>query len=870
MTRPPLDGTRWSRVAELFAELTESDEAARPARLEAIGREDPSLREEVESLLAAHTNPGLLGALDDRVETPPAGRVGPFRLLEILGTGGMGVVYLAEREGGDFTQRVALKLVRAGFADPRLEERLRRERRILARLEHPGIARFIDGGTTATGQSYFAMEYIEGTSLLEYCPSCSLSIAERLRLFIEVCEALNYAHQQLVVHGDLKPGNILVTHDGRPKLLDFGIAELLDPSTGEEHGPRTHPWMTPAYAGPEQIRGERLTATTDVYALGVVLFELLTGRLPYQVDGLTPSQIERVICDDQPPRPSMVVTDESLRRDLEGDLDTIILKALSKEPGRRYDSAAGLAADLQLYLDGRPVLARPDTLRYRAGKFLRRHRLAVAGAVLLLVTLLGGLAAVSWQAAVARRQRDRAEEAQRQSEEVAAFVGGLFEAADPRESGSDTLAARAVLQRGLAQVERLEGQPAIQARLMDALGRIQLALGRYSDADLLIARAYRVRQRAFEADHLEMAQSYRHLALVRRTDSRIVEADSLYRLALAIQRRELGDGSPAVAETLLDLAWVDVALGRFDSAQIHSEEAVRIRQTSLGLADPLVADAQLILARTQWRNLQYAAAESTTKAAIALRSSVLGPRNPYTAGAMVQLGDLYRTYLNRPVQAESLYRTALAIEEAAMGEDNMFLIHVIGSLAELRSAQGDHVEAEALWRRYLEINRRVLGPNHPSIAYSMGDLARELEAQGRLGEADRLATEALALHRRVRGVDHVSTAGSLHILAEIRRAQGRYGEATELAQEALELRIRAFGDGNATVAVLQQFLGRVAWEAGRLAEADSLLTRALHVYRIVYPPKHPTTLQAESALAVVREAGKQERGEAGTQRNTTR
>jgi serine/threonine-protein kinase len=758
---------------------------------------------------------------------------------------------------------VALKLVRAGFADPRLEERLRRERRILARLEHPGIARFIDGGTTATGQSYFAMEYIEGTSLLDYCPSCSLSIAARVRLFIEVCEALNYAHQQLVVHGDLKPGNILVTHDGRPKLLDFGIAELLDPSTGEEHGPRTHPWMTPAYASPEQIRGERLTATTDVYALGVVLFELLTGRLPYRVDGLTPAQIERVICEDQPPRPSSVVADESLRRELEGDLDTIILKALSKEPARRYDAAARLAADLQRYLDGRPVLARADTLRYRVGKFVRRHRLSVAAATLLILSLVGGLAAVSWQAAVASGQRDRAEDAQRQAEEVSTFLIGLFEALDPRESGSDTLAARALLRRGIARVEELAGQPAVQARMLDALGRVHLLLGRYEEAERLIGRAYATRRQVFGARHLETAQSYRSLALVHRAESRFREADSLHRLTLAVQIEELGEAAPALAETLLDMAYEDVALGRLDSAQIHSEQAVRIRQTSLGPSDPLVADALLILARTQWRNLEFAAAESTTKEAIQLRRSIFGPRHQQTAAAMVQLGDLYNVFLARPSEAESLYREALAIEVEALGEDNMFLVHVLGSLAALRSEQGDHAEAEALRRRDLELHRTVLGPDHPGVAVSMSLLAAELAAQGRLEEAARLSSEALDLHRRVRGADHVNVAGTVEGLAEIRRQQGRFEEAMALGREALALRERGLGEGNSLVGMSLEFMARVAMDAGRPAEAESLLVRAVKIFGAIMPPTHPMVLRADSALAAARTAGKRGRGDAG-------
>jgi serine/threonine protein kinase len=290
----------------------------------------------------------------------------------------MGAVYLAERRKEGFTQRVALKLIRAGYIDPRLDARLVEERRILARLEHPGIARFIDGGTTDSGQSYFAMEFVQGTSLLRYCAERHTGLTARLALFLDVCEAVHFAHQRFVVHGDLKPENIWVTEDGRTKLLDFGIAELVEPSDSKDSSPRTVPWLTPAYASPEQVCGQRLTPLDDVYALGVILYELLAGVRPYETEGLAPIDLQRVVCEVEPPPPSRVARAPRDRRLLAGDLDIIVAKAMAKDPARRYASVERLADDLRRYRDRQPILARKDSAVYRLRKFTERHRVAVA------------------------------------------------------------------------------------------------------------------------------------------------------------------------------------------------------------------------------------------------------------------------------------------------------------------------------------------------------------------------------------------------------------------------------------------------------------------------------------------------------------
>ncbi len=347
---------RWSSVQELFHQALQHLPSDRSAFLTEACKGDSDLRGEVLSLLAAHEGAGPVGRLDDAapVLAPSLEWIGPYRLIRRIGEGGMGIVFLAERSGEGFSQVVALKLIRAGFADPRLQERLAEERRLLARLEHPGIARLIDGGSTPGGQPYYAMEFVEGTDLLQYCDDHALPLHARLELFIEICDAVHYAHQQLVVHRDLKPGNVRVTPDGRPKLLDFGLAKALENDDGGD-ATQTAPWLTPAYAGPEQLKHGRVSILTDVYALGVVLYELVTGVKPYQVDGLNPAELTRVVCEVVPRAPSTVVKDTAafgtpvgaVRRMLAGDVDVIVLKALAKEPERRYGSVAELADDIR-------------------------------------------------------------------------------------------------------------------------------------------------------------------------------------------------------------------------------------------------------------------------------------------------------------------------------------------------------------------------------------------------------------------------------------------------------------------------------------------------------------------------------------------
>jgi serine/threonine-protein kinase len=540
----------WKRVNELLNAALERAPEARKAFLD-DACDDEAIRDEVELLLAemdAADDSGFLdqpvgahaGALaqeafdlDSDSSAPPweGRRIGPFEVVRELGRGGMGAVYLAERVDGEFEQQVALKVIKRGMDTDHVLQRFYNERQILAQLEHPNIARLHDGGMTEDGLPYFVMEYVDGEPITEYCNAGRLSVDDRLDLFVQVCDAVQYAHQNLIVHRDLKPSNILVTDDGTVKLLDFGIAKLL---SKEDRVPITQTGMrvlTPRYAAPEQVRGGVVTTATDVYALGLVLYELLTGHRPYRIDRHVQSEIERVVCEVEPVRPSTAVrsvqeverpdgrtdtiTPETvsaarssraarLRRRLRGDLDTIVLMALRKEPERRYPSAEALREDVRRHRSGQTVTAQPDTLAYRAKKFVGRHRWGVGTTVLIVFILMGFTFQVM-------QERDRAQTEAEKAEQVTEFLISLFDASNPyaaAESPEDMRVADlldAAEQELQAESPR---NPLVQATLFHTLGRVNNRLSRYEKADSFLTRAHTVRHRLLPEDHPDLYHSY--------------------------------------------------------------------------------------------------------------------------------------------------------------------------------------------------------------------------------------------------------------------------------------------------------------------------------------------------------------------------
>jgi serine/threonine-protein kinase len=848
----------WAQVQSIFHEALSRPAEARDLFLAEACLGDAALEAEVRSLLAAHEDDGMIALIDDTPGTPRLfglenDRIGPYRILRPLGQGGMGMVFLATREEHDVSQTVALKLLRADFVDPGVIERFRAERRILARLEHPGIARLITAGATEAGQPFFAMEFVEGTSLLDHCRRNRCTLDERLALFLEVCDAVEYAHQQLVVHRDLKPGNILVTEEGRAKLLDFGVAKLLDADESATGTTRTGGWFTPEYASPEQLRRQPVTTLSDVYALGVVLYELLAGVRPFDLRGLSPASIEHTLTHETPARPSDRAMDTRVGRLVRGDLDTIILKALAADPARRYASVRELADDVRRFRANEPVRARPDRWTYRAAKFVRRHRVGVAAAAITLVSLVGALGAVTWQATVAARARDRAEQALAESQSVSQFLAELFQAADPSRVAGDTGAARAILRQGVARVEGLSAQPVVQARMLDALGMVFVNLGEYERARGFIVRGLELRRQSLDPLHPDIAVSLQHHGRALRALSRYAEAESAYVSALALVRQAGQAETPLAAEILGDLGYLMPYLSRDDDAERYYREMLELERSLRGDRHPAVAEAILRLGGIHRRRGEYARAESLFREVVFRHRRDVGSRDPLTATALFHLGDLIILVGGDTAEAEAMFREGIDVYRntpaAVTGG-----IHGLGSLARLQSGRRRHAEAEALLRENLALSRSVYGSGGPAVAGATEGLAAELARQERYTEAIALERQALELWKQAVGSEHAAVASSQHLLARMLMDARQYAEAESLFIGTIGMRRRLHGTDTPVGAVVIASLGELQFRLRRYSDAESTLVEALTIFRRFQRDEHEDVRMVYGLLAAVHEA----------------
>jgi serine/threonine-protein kinase len=876
-----LNPERWKRVQEIFhAALTvEPSEREELVRQESAG--DDALAAEVISLLQAHDSGGLVGAVPDAgIRSVPAlERIGPYRVLRPLGQGGMGAVYLGERSGEGFTQRVAVKLLRLGFADPRLGDRLVSERQILAQLEHPGIARLIDGGATLEGQPYLAMEYVEGMSLTDYCVQNRLSVSDRLKLFVEVCAAVQFAHQQLIVHRDLKPSNIMVSDDGHVKLLDFGIAKLMDPSQGIEGATLTVPCFTPAYASPEQVQGRQVGTPSDVYSLGVVLYEILTGSVPYQIESASPAEIERIVCKTDPARPSEGASPRRIRRLLQGDLDTIVLKALAKEPARRYGSVEQLSDDIRRHLDGLPVLARPDNIAYRVGKFIQRNRTGFAAAALVAISLVGGTLAAGWQARRATAQRDLAADEARKAELVTSLMVDLFRLSDPTATPGDTVTARGLLDRGVERVEREFGmQPDVQAELFTEVARIYANLGLLNRAEQLASRALELRSELYGSESLETSvgldqlaelhamqgnaaaaiEEYKRAVAIRsaiptqpdtllahiqselgfllRSAGEHDEAADMFTQALETQRALLGSDRAEVATTLLGLAATFHDRGSFDEAERLFQRALADYDVAGGRPHPMAAAALLNVGMIRRLREQFQESEPLLRSAVSMHTALYQRDHPDVIEAVAQWG-ITLTELGRYETAEPILKDGLERSDRTLGTGHPFSSTLREALAIVETGTGRPVEAIARFDTSLAAKRQRLGDSHPQVMFALLRSARPLIEAGRLAEAQARLDSAIALgDPNSRGVSDLL---ALSDKAKIELRRGKLQSADGLLSEAESIAHDQLRPSHRYVLMLGRQRAELSLELGRPAEAIPILERVLEDERAVRPPPHP-------------------------------
>src|SRR5215207_8528830 len=896
--RAALTPERWRQVQAVVDAALDVPSGARAALLDHTCAGDPALRAEAERLVRScddaegfmeepaadyaalfMSDAALADARPDFPPSPPAANgtlVGPYRIVREAGHGGMGTVYLAERADDQYRKQVALKLVRAGLtSEMDVLRRFRDERQILASLDHPGIARLLDGGVTADGVPWFAMEYVAGTPLDRYCDEHGLTVDERLTLFARVCEAVAFAHRNLVVHRDLKPSNVLVTDDGVVKLLDFGIAKLLHPQPEREPitqvGPRA---MTPEYAAPEQVRGEAVTTATDVYALGAILYALLTGQRAHRLERRTAAEVERVVCDTDPEPPSVVVTrtidvghadgsreritpervSESrgtdsgrLRRRLRGDLDTIVLEALHKDPARRYASADALVEELRRYRAGLPVQARPDSRLYRAGKFVRRHRLGVAAGAAVLLSLVGGLAGTLWQARAASRAATAASREAAKARAVTQFVVGLFGVSNPDQSRGKEVTARELLERGARRVDSALGrQPEERAELLGVLGEIHRELGLYAPAESLVRRSVVLTTELHGAGSPAAAGRLTTLGSILSARGEYGRADSVLTEALTIRRR-MGDDT-LTTRTLNDLASVQARKGDYDRAEALAREALALDRRIRGDDHLDVAVALQQVAEYVSKQGRLEAAESLLVDAVAIRRQWLGPDHPETmtlvnnlAVLNFRMGDLR--------EAEKATRQVLESWQRTLGPEHRNTLTALNSLGGALRDQGKYVEAERVLRQAVASRRRTLGNAHVEVGQSLLHLGTLLRRLGdvRAAEAERVLRESLAIYRKGLRAGDERIAPPLRQLGAVLTSRGRASEGEPLLREALAVQQAKPARDENSLAITKRMLGVCLAALGQLAEAERLL---LESYRTLEASRYGARERVETANAL--------------------
>lgn len=774
--------------------------------------DNPQLKEELISLLDNEESSAQFfdtlsdhlidPALDELKDLPPAsGNVYNYKLLKKLGRGGMGTVYLAERSDDSYKNKVAVKILRRGMDTDDILSRFQSERQILAQLNHPNITHLLDGGVTTDGRPYFVMEYVEGTSITQFCDNNRLTVKDRIDLFSQVCEALAYAHQNLVIHRDLKPENILVTDQGIVKLLDFGIAKLISDEgishfTKYNQGQRL---MTPDFASPEQVKGGHINTSSDIYQLGLILYNLLSGANPQPVNASSLYETEQVILHHVPPKPSTSLHEQDasklpgicnnrraskqkLRSILSGDLDTIVMKAIHKEPERRFSSVIELKEDLERFKKGLPIKTQGDRIGYKTAKFIQRNRYSVALTSVFLLLML--LFAVFYNITITE-QKNQAQNEAVKSAQITSFLIEMFEANDPTQSQGRDITAWDLLEQGEERIEMLEGQPEVQSQMYEVTGQIYRKMGYYEKSHELLEKSRSVLLRLFDETHPEVISVYDQLGLLYSDMGRFAEADSLLRKAMEMKQATAPQNELDIAESYYNLGFVLRRTGDYDAAEEMYRTSYDIRRRYLGRNDNNTLSSLSSLGVTLLNKADYEATEEIFREVLLHRRTNFPHAHPDLAMSLNNLGAV--------------------------------LLNI-----------GQFEEAEQLFRESLAMRREIFGDSHPTVALTTNNLGISLSSQKKVAEASGYLARALEMRTEILGEDNVSTAISLFCIGELELHSGNPQASLEVYEKAHVIFEKHLSEDHSFTARTKIGIGNALHRLGEPERAKEYMEQGYH------------------------------------------
>ena len=874
---------RWQQIQSLFDQVVDAPPAEQAALMASACGGDGDLKRSIESLLASDrkSEDPLMNAVSEAAESLLVehqdrligARIGNYRIVSILGQGGMSTVYRGERDDAKYQQTVAVKVLHHAALHPRLRSRLHSERHILATLAHPSIARLIDSGELEDGTPYLVMEHVDGEPIDTYCDTRTLFVRERLELFVRVCTAVQYAHRNLVVHRDIKAANILVTSDGTPKLLDFGIAKLLAPESLRHTVPVTRLQeriLTPENAAPEQVLGRPITTATDIYALGVLLYQLLSGRSPYRLMSYSQLQLERAICMDDPMRPSQIVvaklgaeTDadrsrlsdrrglspQRLRARLTGDLDAIVAMAMRKEPDRRYPSVEALADDISRHLLGRPVLARQGDWRYNTAKFLRRYLLAVSAvaAAFLGLVLIAGV--TLWQNHRIEIARDATAQERDRAQQVSAFLVDVFSQADPFTAQGHDATAKDLLDRGAAKITgNTSLQPEVQAQLLESIGLAYRRQGLSERAIPLFEQAVAIRRQEKPVDNHRIAAALANLARALIDAGHLVSAEAYLQQALELSRKGDQSSSTETADILVQYAQFEL------NAKSDPQHSRKLFEEALGIYRSILGGQHLSVAVTlsglaaaaTWMD-DFAAAEQYEREAIEIFRATVSRNYPDHAVALATLGYILMER-GQYTEAEQLLKEALEIERGVFGEHNVRVAQAEAHLGDLYERRGETAKAIETMQAAVSVAKQGLGVEHYLTGYYLNALADLYIKAGDLPAAEAAAREALAVYAQSLPPQHLYVGSVKLTLGEILLRRGSLAAAEAELRSSVDINTALAGADSWRSARSAASLAWVLIKREKYAEGEPMLVTARARLLASVGAHHPATEEATDRL----------------------